>query len=164
MLLNNRARIDLSRPAVADAGRVVLAALMVWLGALTVAVLPSHAADVKAMAHPAVAAEALDREFLRAAFTMRLRVWPNGQPIVLFVLDDDDPTHAAFCRDVLRTFPYVLTRTWERLAFTGTGVLPRRVKTLTEMRRRIDSTPGALGYQRTLKLTNDVQARAEDSP
>ncbi len=99
-----------------------------------------------ALTHGAIVGEKLNRDFLRAAFLMRLRVWPDGTPITVFVLDDSDPAHEQFCREVLGTFPYVLRRTWDRMTFTGTGVAPRRVGALDEMRRRVLATPGAIGY------------------
>lgn len=107
---------------------------------------PASAAGITALAHPQVQSDWLNRDFLRAAFTMRVRVWPGGAPITVFVLRDADPLHEAFCREVLGTYPYVLRRTWEQMVFTGTGVQPRRVDSLEEMEMQVRSTPGAVGY------------------
>lgn len=126
---------------------VVAACLAFWVGA------PAKAAGVTALAHPSIKADWLDRDFLRAAFTMRIRVWPGGDPITVFVLSDESPVHEAFCREVLGTYPYVLRRTWERMIFTGTGVQPQRVGSLEEMEARVRNTPGAVGYVRTLSQT-----------
>lgn len=116
---------------------------MAWFGPPAFAAVP--AAEV--IAHDDVAADFLTRQFLRSVFTLRVRVWPDGQPIHIFVLDDNDAVHAAFCLDVLGTYPYILRRTWSRMTFTGTGLVPVRVGSIEEMRRRVESTPGAVGYR-----------------
>ncbi len=100
----------------------------------------------RVIAHPDVDTAYLTRGFLRSVFTLRVRVWPDGGPVRIFVLDDGDPVHVAFSRDVLGTYPYVLRRTWNRMTFTGIGLIPVRVSTLEEMRQRVMSTPGAIGY------------------
>lgn len=101
---------------------------------------------VEVIAHESVDEEYLTRNFLRSIFTLRIRSWPNGDPVSIFVLSDDDTLHTAFSRQVLGTFPYVLRRAWDRTVFTGTGLVPRQVSNIAEMRRRVLSTPGAIGY------------------
>lgn len=123
--------------------------LLVWEATAWAQVVqaPNDADDsVAVIAHPSVDPAHLNREFLRSVFTLRIRVWPNGQPIRIFVFDDSDLVHASFCREVLGTFPYVLRRTWDRATFTGTGLVPVRVASIREMRRLVRDTPGAIGY------------------
>ena len=104
------------------------------------------ASRVSVLAHPSVESQFLTRAYLRSVFTSRVRAWPNGEPVRVFVLDDADPVHAAFSREVLGTFPYVLRTAWDRVTFTGTGLVPVRVRSLDEMRQRVMETPGAVGY------------------
>lgn len=106
----------------------------------------SRAEDVQVITHPDRADIELDRQLLRVLFTMRLRQWPDGHPIRVFVLPDNDPIHARFCRESLGTFPYVLRGVWDRMVFTGTGFAPEVVNSADEMRRRVNNTPGAVGY------------------
>src|SRR5260221_11253755 len=54
-----------------------------------------------------------------------------------------------FCREELGTFPYVMRATWDRIVFTGTGLAPTVVSSEREMRERVRSTPGAVGYIRS---------------
>lgn len=111
--------------------------------------LPSWAEDsgrVSVIAHPSVQSEYLTRAYLRSVFTSRVRAWPNGEPVRVFVLDDADPIHASFSREILGTFPYVLRNAWDRVTFTGTGLVPVRVRSIEEMRQRVLETPGAVGY------------------
>jgi hypothetical protein len=91
----------------------------------------------------------LDRATVRAIFAVRLREWPDGVPIRVFVLPDGDPLHVEFCREQLGTFPYVLRASWDRLVYTGTGIAPEVVANEKEMRRRVAMTRGAIGYVST---------------
>lgn len=102
--------------------------------------------EIQVLAHPSVNVAYLTRQFLRSAFTLRVRVWPDGEPIRIFVFDDTNLVHTSFCREVLGTYPYVLRRTWDRATFTGTGLVPVRVSSVEEMRRLVRETPGAIGY------------------
>lgn len=86
---------------------------------------------------------------LRAMYAMRVREWPDGTPVKVFVLPDTDPLHAEFCRDLLGTYPYVMRTVWDRLVYTGTGVAPETVRSEAEMRSKVSSTKGAVGYVRT---------------
>lgn len=83
---------------------------------------------------------------IRAIFGMRLRTWPGGMPIQVFVLYDDHPLHTRFCKEVLNIFPHQLRLAWDRLVFSGTGQAPYQVSSEQEMRIRIAATPGAIGY------------------
>lgn len=106
----------------------------------------AHGAPVEIIVNPAQSAVPMDRSLLRAIFSLRLRAWPGGAPIRVFVLPDDDPLNAEFCRDKLGTYPYVLREAWDRMVFTGTALAPTVVRTEKEMRERVESTPGAIGY------------------
>jgi hypothetical protein len=106
------------------------------------------AASVDVLVSPDQAATHLDRTLLRAIFTMRLRQWPDGTPVHVFVLPDQDAATNRFCREQLGTYPYVMRDTWDRMVFTGTGLAPTVVGSDQEMRERIRSTPGAIGYVR----------------
>lgn len=88
----------------------------------------------------------LDHGFVRAAFTMRTRTWPDGKPVRVFVLPDESAAHLRFCKDLLGIYPYVLRSGWDRGVFTGTGLAPRTVDSLEEMVRYVRQTPGSIGY------------------
>lgn len=90
--------------------------------------------------------ESLSRNALRAIFGMRLRVWPDGTPIRVFVLSDESRIHAGFAKKKLGIFPHQLRRAWDRLVYSGTGQAPHEVPSAREMRAKIASTPGAIGY------------------
>ncbi|MFQ5587787.1 MAG: substrate-binding domain-containing protein [Nitrospiria bacterium] len=96
--------------------------------------------------HSGVSRKEISRNTLRAIFGMRLRKWSDGTPITVFVLKDDSPTHIEFSKTVLHVFPYQLRRGWDRQVFSGTGQSPQKVNSLDEMRNKVATTPGAIGY------------------
>lgn len=125
------------------------------IGALTLILLSVLSGMVRAEAAPpveilknaSVPESYLTRDYLRALFTLRTRVWPDGQPVTLYVFHDGSPLHASFCREELGTYPYILRSVWDRVLFSGTGVIPYAVDSEEEMVRQVLSTPGALGYR-----------------
>jgi hypothetical protein len=116
-----------------------LLALIAWCGLV-------RAGSIEIITSTDHAAPGLDRAMVRAIFAVRLREWPDGVPVRVFVLPDGDPLHVEFCREQLGTFPYVLRASWDRLVYTGTGIAPEVVANEKEMRRRVAMTRGAIGY------------------
>lgn len=107
------------------------------------------ARSVEVIVNPSESDTVIDRPLLRAIFTMRQRRWPDGTPVHVFVLPDSDEVTSEFCREELGTYYYVMRTTWDRLVFTGTGLAPTIVGSAREMRERVRSTPGAIGYVRS---------------
>lgn len=105
-----------------------------------------RAQSVEIIVNPSISGVQLDRDLLRAIFTMRLRSWPNGPPVRVFVLPDDDPVSDRFYREQLGMYSYVLRSAWDRMVYTGTGLAPTVVHSEEEMRERVRATPGAIGY------------------
>jgi len=77
---------------------------------------------------------------------MRLREWPDGTPVRVFVLGDKHPLHERFCKQELGVLPHRLRRTWDRAVFAGVGQAPEQVSEVDEMIQRIATIPGAIGY------------------
>ncbi len=111
-------------------------------------------AEPVTIAHPGEGYLRIERKTLRAAFGMSLQMWPNGRPVTVFVLRDDDPVHQQFCRKVLGVLPYTLRRNWDRLLFSGAAQAPITLSNPQEMLYRVATTPGAIGYIEK-ELTND---------
>ena len=105
-----------------------------------------RAQSVEIIVNPSLQSVPLDRDLLRAIFTMRLRSWPNGPPVRVFVLPDSDPVSDRFYREQLGMYSYVLRSAWDRMVYTGTGLAPTVVRSEKEMRERVLATPGAIGY------------------
>lgn len=88
----------------------------------------------------------IDSAQLREIFFLRRTSWPDGTPIHIFVLPDQDLLHIRFTKEVLGVFPYQLRSAWDRMVFTGIGVPPTVVYSVEEMRNKVEETPGAIGY------------------
>lgn len=121
-----------------------LATLTLLLG--LVLPVPATVWAAQVFTHPSVSSTDINRQMLRAIFSMRLRQWPNGEPITVYVLEPSSPVHIAFCKEVLGILSHQLQRSWDRLVFSGMGQAPIEVESLDEMRRRVLATPGAIGY------------------
>jgi len=106
----------------------------------------AHAQSAQIIVNPQLASVPLDRDLLRAIFTLRLRSWPNGPPVRIFVLPDSDPISDRFYREQLGMYSYILRAAWDRMVYTGTGLAPTIVRSEEEMRARVRATPGAIGY------------------
>jgi len=109
-------------------------------------IVPRGAFAVEVIAHPSLSSSELTDSKLRRIYTMKIRHWPDQQPIQLFVFPSDSHLHNDFTKRVLKMFPYQLDRIWNKLAFSGAGVMPTEVATEEEMIRLVNTTPGAIGY------------------
>lgn len=88
----------------------------------------------------------LTREQLRDIFFVRQTKWPDGTSVRVFVLPDQHTLHIRFAKEALGVYPYQLRSTWDRMIYSGTGVPPTVVESVEDLRRRIEETPGAIGY------------------
>ncbi|MCC5902366.1 MAG: hypothetical protein JJT87_10615 [Halomonas sp.] len=109
------------------------------------------------VAHPDVSTSCLNKDTTRAIFAMRQRTWPDGQAIQVFVLPNRNHTHARFVKEQLAAYPHQLQLAWDRMVFSGMGQAPNRVRDLNEMRERVASTPGAVGYLEREYLDESIQ-------
>lgn len=96
--------------------------------------------------HPGTPTPTLNLSQLRAIFSMQVRQWPNGRPIEVFVLKDDDKLHRQFLKETLKMLPHQLRRHWDRYVYSGIGQGPTIVKNQQEMLERVQRVDGAIGY------------------
>jgi ABC-type phosphate transport system substrate-binding protein len=101
--------------------------------------------------------QSITRNGLGAIFKMRLQQWRDGSPVKVFVLDDTNPIHNAFCKKILNIFPHQLRRTWNKLVFSGSGQAPTKLKNKETMLTKIANTPGAIGYISVDDLTDQIK-------
>ncbi len=133
-------------PPILERLRCLLVALLLMTPLAAGSQDATFAVDV--IVSPSLAKVKLDRDLLRAVFTMRVREWPDGSPVRVFVLPDDNPLSDRFYRERLGMYSYVLRRAWDRMVFTGTGFAPTVVRSEEEMIERVRATPGAIGFVR----------------
>ena len=118
---------------------------LLHLLALTLLAVPLIA-TAGVIVHPGVDGRSINTNTLRNIYTLRQTLWPNRQPIVVFVLPDDHPTHLSFAKETLGLYPYRLRQTWDRLSYSGMASAPIEVRDENDMRQRVRATPGAIGY------------------
>ena len=126
-------------------------ALMVFLCPLPVP------ADQMLIANPSVAQREVSLNTTRLIFSMQLGRWPNGSPARVFVLPDDSQVHRAFTKDMLALYPRQLRRVWDRQLYSGTGQAPETVVDESEMRAKVATTPGAIGYLSSEMIDDTVR-------
>lgn len=138
---------------------ILALAALVLLTSLSLAGTPALAreAPILLVAHPDVDIRQLKRDTTRAIFAMRQRTWPAGQAVRVFVLDNNHPVHTRFAKEQLSVYPHQLQLAWDRMVFSGTGQAPDRVRDQAEMRERVATTPGALGYLEREYLDDRIQ-------
>jgi len=103
------------------------------------------------ISHPSISTQLLSREEILSMFAMHSQHWADGQRVKVFVLSKEHPIHKTFTTEVLGTYPYQLERIWQRLVYSGTGRAPYVCADEEEMRVRVMSTPGAIGYVGAMK-------------
>lgn len=99
-----------------------------------------------AVISPPPAISSLTANQARAIFSMRVRTWPDGSRITVFILPEDDTRHQQFIRSQLSLLPHQLRRNWQRLVYTGIGQAPITVADEREMLDRLRQIPGSVGY------------------
>jgi len=117
-----------------------------WLLLLVLTPISLASQAVEVVSHPDLGIDSLSKHKARNIFSMRTHIWPNGDPIKVFVLNDDSDLHKQFSKHRLGIFPYKLRRVWDRYLFSGTGQVPTTVASEEEMIKAISSTKGAIGY------------------
>jgi ABC-type phosphate transport system substrate-binding protein len=118
------------------------------LAMILLCAVPPAAPAVDVLVNAGEPEQEITRSKLRGIFGMRLRAWPDGMPVRVFVLDDNDSLHQEFSKAVLQIYPYQLRQNWDRLLYSGTGQPPVLVGSEAEMLKRVSETPGAIGYVR----------------
>jgi len=96
--------------------------------------------------HRALGQDEITLNIVRLIFTMRLIRWPDGSRVRVFVLPDSTELHREFSKQQLDLYPRQLRRVWDRNLFSGSGAVPVTVYSVEEMLRRVEETPGAIGY------------------
>ena len=109
------------------------------------------------LVHKNLSISSISQDKLRAIYSMRTRVWSDGTPITVFILNPDSAVHRDFCLKKLEIFPYQLQRVWDVKVYSGTGQTPINLNSEAEMIRKISKTPGAIGYISDKGVTDNVK-------
>lgn len=142
--------------------RAIAIILLIGYFSLATSQVSAQQSPIFLVAHPDVIINSLNRDTVRAIFAMRQRTWPNGQAARVYVLDNNNPVHTRFSKGHLSVYPHQLQLAWDRMVFSGTGQAPDRVSDQVEMRKRIASIPGAIGYLEREYVDDSIQIISMD--
>lgn len=137
-----KSRLSEGHKQYASNGRIRLFSILLLLMLLGVETAPA----LEIVSNPDVPVNRMSVRELHAIFTMRLRAWPNGLPVKVFVLRDSSPVHIEFAKKIMDMFPYQLRRYWDKLVFSGTGQAPVELESERQVYEHVAKTPGAIGY------------------
>ena len=87
----------------------------------------------------------LDRETAEQLYLARRTTLPNGRTVTLVDLPAG-PARDQFYLRLTRKNPSQIRAYWSRLVFTGRAQPPREAADADEVRRLLQSTPGAIAY------------------
>lgn len=135
--------------------RVLMCSLLLLVSSRAAEV-HSQPSRIQLITHPSVNISSLDQDQIRRIFTMYQTNWSDAQPIVVYVLGQQNTTHQFFSREVLGLFPYQLERIWNKLVYSGLGEGPIKVNNEQEMLDKIKHQPGSIGYVMSLDVPTDV--------
>lgn len=99
----------------------------------------------------------ISNKVLQSIFNLKLRTWPDGSPITVYVLSDQNPIHNQFCKRALNVYPHQMRRAWNRRVLSGTGKAPIELASETEMQEKVATTLGAIGYIKKTKSSKHVR-------
>ena len=123
---------------------IILVALFTGLTGTSLSVLA--APKMQLILHPSAPTQTLTNTEARMVFSARKQHWDDGTKIKVFVLETDTELHQAFCRQILKMFPYQLERIWNQITYSGQGDSPVIVGSQQALIEAVYSTPGAVGY------------------
>jgi len=100
---------------------------------------------------------AIDRSYLAAIYTGRLKGWPDGSPV--FPLDQSDGAsvrEAFYLHFVGRTVAN-MQAVWAQNIFSGKGLPPKVASPDSEMKRIVSTNRNAIGYIRASEVDDTVR-------
>ena len=108
---------------------------------------------VQVIANTEFVLQSMSSRELARIYANQQKFWKNGQRITVYVLDSHTSLHRTFCQTLMLLQPQQLDRKWNRLTFTGTGMAPTVVDSISMMKQSIINTPGSIGY---IPLTEEI--------
>lgn len=134
--------------------------IVIYMSLLVLFSPPQIAYAVDIIVNSSIPENIISRSLARSIFGMRFLKWRDGTPIKVYVLEDNQIMHSAFCKEVLDIYPYQLRQSWDRLVYSGTGQAPTLVASEDEMLERVASTRGAIGYLKRSQLNDRIHLLA----
>ena len=100
---------------------------------------------------------ALSKSQVSDVFLGKVTSLPDGSSATLVDLPESSPLRDEFYLKVANKSSSQAKAYWAKLYFTGRGVPPREAINSNEVKRILNSTPGAIGYIERSALDNSVK-------
>lgn len=120
-------------------------------------------ADIAVIAHPDVAVDSVDVNFLSNVYTLTFQRWDDGSKITVFNYKAESPLKTAFY-EFIDQKAASLRKTWLRYQLTGEGRPPKAVKSSQAMLKQVSDTEGSIGYVPYDQVTESVKIIAIIEP
>ena len=117
---------------------------------------PVLAGDLVVIVNPANPA-ILSKSLLVSYYLGESRSWSGGVPIKLLELSPDNPTRAAFDKDVLGKSAQQLKDIWSQNSLSGKAIPPRELTSDEEVKKAVSSSKIAIGYIKASSADDTVR-------
>ncbi|MEA1989633.1 MAG: hypothetical protein U9N57_10585 [Pseudomonadota bacterium] len=108
-------------------------------------------ADIQVIVHPSAETESITGKQLRHIYSIQYKRWANDKKIRVITLHPQNELFKKMSINHMKIQPYVLSRQWNRLKYSGTSMVPIVVRDEDEMISVVKRLPGAIGYISTDK-------------
>ena len=112
--------------------------------------------QVAIIANSSVSESSMTAEQLLDICLLETRTWSNGKAIELMLLRDNSPEEKQFYEFLGRT-PLEMRKVWLRAQLSGQARPPVQITSQEELVRRVEVTPGAMGFVNKQKIRGNVK-------
>ncbi|KAA3618465.1 MAG: hypothetical protein D8M58_13455 [Calditrichaeota bacterium] len=116
-------------------------------------------AQVSIIVNKSVSESSLDAGKLKSIYTLKTTKWADGSKIVVFNLKTKGESQNKFYGHI-GSKANDLKKTWMKAQLTGEGKAPKSLGSEDEVVQKVASTPGAIGFVSTSKVSDDVKTIA----
>ena len=112
--------------------------------------------QVAVIAHKSVPVDTIKKSELLDFYTGDIKKWNDKQPVVILDLKPRGDTKKAFYK-FLGKSPSRMKSIWLKKMLSGEGDPPMFMSSEEEMLKKVASTPGAIGYVKQAKVSEEVK-------
>ncbi len=114
------------------------------------------AAQVVVIAHPSVEQENISQAELLDFYSREIRLWDNGEPVVVFDLKPKNEVKETFYKYLGKSISRMKS-IWMKKMLSGEGDPPEALETEEAVVKKVAVTPGSVGFVSQSKVTEAVK-------
>ncbi len=116
-------------------------------------------AQVAVIAHKSVPVDTITSSELLDCYSGEVRLWRNGQPIIIFDLKPKGNVKEKFYEYIGKTSSRMKS-IWMVNMLSGEGDPPQSLESEDEMLKKVAATKGSIGFISKTKISHDVKVLA----